>query len=70
MSSSRRWATVGMSGKMIPEPLSIGEVLNYCELFGYRDYAFRERLLTLVQSLDLTWREAWYAQNSDTDAES
>jgi hypothetical protein len=73
LSNSRRWSwrSMGMGGgQLIPEPLTIAEVLSYCELFGYRDYSFRERLLTLVQSLDLAWREAWYKQNGDSSAES
>jgi hypothetical protein len=70
LSNSRRWSMAGMSGQPVPEPLTIGEVLAYCEFFGYRDYSFRERLLTLVQSLDLTWREAWHAQNSDSGSKT
>lgn len=62
LSRSRSYSQAG------PQPIAMGEVLAYCQMFDIQGYEFRKRLLALVQALDRTYREVVSEQAQQASA--
>lgn len=62
LSRSRSYSQAG------PQPLAMGEILAYCQMFDIEGYEFRKKLLALVQALDRTYREVVSEQAQQASA--
>lgn len=66
LSRSRQWYEAG------PQPISVSEILAYCDGMGLHDLEFRENLIDLIQEMDEEFSAhcAELQKTSDTRAKS